>query len=67
MIKPFWYTKQLCDLQLLISHCVSLIMVTITGHIFINIFQKEHSSDVKFDKVYEKNMSILKAKISKSF
>ena len=38
-------------------YCVSLIMVTITRHIFINIFQMEHFSAVKFAMGYEKNMS----------
>ena len=34
-------------------------MGTITGHIFIHIFQMEHSSSVKFDISYEKNMNFL--------
>ena len=42
MVKPFGCTKQFCTLQLPISYCVSLIMVTISGHIFINFFQMEH-------------------------
>ena len=46
-------------LQLCISYCVSLIMVTITRHIFINIFETEHFSAVKFDMGYEKNMNFL--------
>ena len=58
-VKPFAYTKQICILQLPISYCVSLIMVTITRHIFINIFQMEHFSVVKFAMGYEKNMSSL--------
>ena len=41
--------------QLPISYCVRLIMVTITGQVFINISQTEHFSTVKF----EKNMSFL--------
>ena len=57
MVKPFWFTKQFCILQLSISYCVSLIMVTITRHIFLNIFQTEHFSSVKFAMGYEKNMS----------
>ena len=32
---------QFCILQLPISYCVSLIMVTITRHIFINIFERK--------------------------
>ena len=34
-------------------------MVTIIGHILINFFQKEHISAVKFDRGYDKNMSVL--------
>ena len=34
-------------------------MVTITRHVFINIFQMEHFSAVKFAMGYEKNMSFL--------
>ena len=34
-------------------------MVTITRQIFINIFQMEHFSAVKFYMGYEKNMSFL--------
>ena len=42
MVKPFRYTKQICILQLpIISYCISLIMVTITRHVFINILQTE--------------------------
>ena len=33
-----------------ISYCVSLIMVTITRYIFINIFKTEHFSAVKYAK-----------------
>ena len=40
-----------------ISYCVSLIMVTITRHVFINIFQTKQFSALKLYKVYEKNMS----------
>ena len=41
-------------------------MVTITSHIFINIFQTKHLSAVKFAVGYEKNMSFLEiAKSSK--
>ena len=54
-------------LQLPISYCVSLIMVTITRQVFTNIFQMEHFSAVKFAMDYEKNMSSLVIpKISKS-
>ena len=58
-VKPFWCTKQFCDLQLPVSYCVSLIMVTITRSVFIDIFQMEHISAVKFDKGYGENISIL--------
>ena len=40
-----------------LPYCVSLIMVTITGHIFINFFQMKQFSAVKFDMGYEKSMS----------
>ncbi len=46
-----------CNLP--IPNCVSLIMVTITSHIFINIFQMAHFSAVKFNRCNEKNMSFL--------
>ena len=59
MVKPFGCTKQFCVLQLPISYFVSLIMVTITRHPFIDIFQTEYCSAVKFDMGYEKNMSFL--------
>ena len=42
-----------------ILYCVSLIMVTITRHIFINIFQTKHSSAVKVAMGYEKNIHFL--------
>ena len=41
-VKPFGCTKQFCILQLQISYCVDLIMVTITRHVFIHSFQMEH-------------------------
>ena len=43
------------------SFCISLIMVTITRHFFINIFQMEQLqfSTVKFAMGYEKNMNFL--------
>ena len=48
---------QFCLLQFPIPYCVSL-MVIITRHVFINIFQTEHTSAVKFDiGLYEKNVS----------
>ena len=47
--------KQICILQLPIPYCVNLIMVTITRHIFINIFQTKCFSAVKFAMGYEKN------------
>ena len=37
----------------------SLIMLTITRHGFMNIFQMEHFTAVKFAMGYEKNMSFL--------
>ncbi len=47
--KPFGHKKRLRILQLPIPYCVSLIMVTITSHIFIiNIFQMVHFLAVKF-------------------
>ena len=46
-------------LQLPVSCCVSLIMVTITRHIFINIFQMERFKAVKFALSYEKYMRFL--------
>ena len=54
MVKPFECTKQFCVLQVPISYCVSLIMVTITRQVFINIFQTKHFSAVKFTMGYEK-------------
>ena len=34
-------------------------MLSITRHVFIDIFQTEHISAIKFDTGYEKNMSFL--------
>ena len=49
-VKLFGFMKQFC-MQLPISYCVILIMVTITRHIFINIFQSEqHFALMGFDK-----------------
>ena len=63
-VKLFGCTKQIWILQLPISYCISSLMVTITRHIFINIFQMEHFSAVKFAMGYEKNMSFLVIPIS---
>ena len=57
MVELFRCTKELCILQLHTSYRASLIMVTIIRHVFINIFQTEHFSAVKFAKSYEKQMS----------
>ncbi len=46
-------------LQLPIPYCVRLIMVTITSHIFINIFQTVHLRAIKFATGNEKNTSFL--------
>ena len=48
-------------------YCVSLNMVTITRHVFINIFQTEHFSSVKFAMGYEKNIMsfFFNSKVSK--
>ena len=55
--------KQLIWVHIVVAciSLVSLIRVTITRHvfIFINIFQVEQVSAVKFDKGYEKNISFL--------
>ena len=58
-VKQFGCTKQFCILQLPVSYCVSLIMITITRHIFINIFQMELFSAVKFAMGYEKILAFL--------
>ena len=59
MVILFGCTVQFWVLQLPILYCVRLIMVTRTTHIFINIFQTEQFSVVKFDMGYENNMSFL--------
>ena len=46
-------------LQLPISDCVSLIVVTITMYAFINIFHTEHFSAVKFVTGYKKIWALL--------
>ena len=48
--------KKFCTVH---GSCLCLIMVTLTRHVFINIFHTEHFSDVKFAMGYEKNMSFL--------
>ncbi len=58
-VKPFGHKKRLRILQLPILYCVSLIMVTITSHIFTNIFRMVHFSAVRFTRGNEKNMSFL--------
>ncbi len=58
-VNPFGHKKRLRILPLPIPYCVSLIMVTITSHIFINIFQAVHFSAVKFTRGNEKTMSFL--------
>ncbi len=58
-VKRFGYKKRLCILQLPIPYCVGLVMVTITSHIFINIFQTVHFSAMKFTRGNEKNTSFL--------
>ncbi len=58
-VKQFGYVKRLCILQLPIPYCVSLITVTITSHIFINIFQTVHFPSVRFTRGNEKNTSFL--------
>ena len=62
------YQAILYILKLPKSYCVSLIMVTITRHVFINIFQTGHFSAVKFAVGYDKNKYELScdSKISKS-
>ncbi len=46
---------------------ISLIMGTITSHIFINIFQMGHFSAVKFIRGYRKYKFAFDTKISESF
>ncbi len=67
-VKPFGHNKRLHILQFLIPYCVSLIMVIVTSHIFINIFQTVHFSAVKFTRGNEKKNNELPsdAKISES-
>ena len=49
----------MCIAVAYISYSVSLIMVTITRHVFINISQTEHFSAVKSDMGYKENMRFL--------
>ncbi len=58
-VKRFGYKNRLCILQLSVPYCVSLIMVTITSRIFINIFQTVHFPAVKFPRGNKKNRSFL--------
>ncbi len=58
-VKWFGYKMRLCILQLPIPYCISQIMVTITSHIFINIFQMVHFPAVKFTRGNEKNTGFL--------
>ncbi len=58
-VKPFGHKKRSRILQLPIPYCVSLIMVTITSHIFINIFKTVHFSAVKFTRGNKKYMGFL--------
>ena len=67
--KLFGNKKRLLILQLPNAYTLlcSIIMVTITSHIFINISQTVHFSAIKFTKGNEKNMSFfLIVKISES-
>ncbi len=66
-VKPFGHKKILSILQLPILYCVSLIMVTITSHIFINIIKTVHFSAVKFTRGNEKKNELSSdTKISES-
>ncbi len=58
-VKPFGHKKRLRISQWPIPYCVSLIMVTITSHIFMNIFQTVHFSAVKLTRGNEQNMNFL--------
>ena len=65
-VKPFLFRNRLCILQFPIPYCVSLIMVTITSHIFINTFKMVCFPAVKFTRGNEKNISFLLIPISES-
>ncbi len=58
LVKLFGFMKRLHILQLPILGCVSLITVTITSHIFINIFQMVHVHIpvVKFSRANKKTI-----------
>ncbi len=58
-VKPFGHKKRLHILQLPMPYRISLIMVTITSHIFIDIIQTIHFSAEKFTMGNEKNMRFL--------
>ncbi len=57
-VKPFGYTKRLYIWQLPIPYWLNVIMVTITSHVFINIFQTTFFSR-KIHQGNKKNMSFL--------
>ena len=62
MVKPFWFGKQFCICKYLYNYYVKphlMIMVTMIRHLFINIFQTQHFSAIKFYLGYEKYMSFL--------
>ena len=48
MVKPFGCMKQFCMLQFSMSYCVSLFMITVTRHVFIDFFQTKHFAAVEF-------------------
>ncbi len=58
-VEPFRHKKRLRILQLPIPPFLMLIMVTITSHILINIFQTVHFSSIKFTRGNEKHMTFL--------
>ena len=67
-VKPFGCTKQFCVFQLPTFYCVSLITVTITRHVFINIFQTEYYFSCKiWHRFWEKYELSSDTKISKSW
>ena len=54
-----WNGQAIClDVWSNFVYC-SFLYLTITWHVFINIFQMEHFLAVKFGMAYEKNMSFL--------
>ncbi len=61
-------TQEIVSQLSLLSYCASVIVVTITSHIFINIFQTVHFAAVKFTKGNEENNNELSSdtKISES-